>query len=208
MKKFRILGVIAILVLLVDGVSSFFAGWGEASDSFKEGVSWNLKEEPYRSMMGVSVEVNALETTRLDSIPNAYIKECVPYKIEKIRVPFILSPWSFIIGIIGVFALFAVFAGLYCLIRMLISISRRDVFTQKNVTRMRVFTYSLVAFYIVNGLMEWLAYMEVVKQVSLPGYEIKSFYLSGDWVSLVVIVLFTEIFAIGLKMKEEQDLTI
>ena len=32
--------------------------------------------------------------------------------------------------------------------------------------------------------------------------------MSEDWISLVVIVLFTEIFAVGVKMKEEQDLTI
>lgn len=29
--------------------------------------------------------------------------------------------------------------------------------------------------------------------------------MSEDWISLVVIVLFTEIFAVGVKMKEEQD---
>lgn len=134
--------------------------------------------------------------------------ENLPYKIDKVSVAIVPSTWSSIVFCFGAFAVLAILAGIYCLIRVLISISKRNVFTHDNVVRMRVFTYSLLAFSILNALMEWLNYIEVVKQVSLPGYEIKGFSMSEDWVSLVVIVLFTEIFAVGVKMKEEQDLTI
>lgn len=206
MKKFRILGIIAILVFVADFAFSFVSGWEEASDSFMEGVhSSQNPHEPFRS---ISVEVKPLETTRLDSIYNDLIKENVPYKIEKIRVPLIPSAWSFIVMFLGLFVSIALLAGLYCLIRLLISISKRDVFTHKNVLRIRVFTYSLVAFSILNSLIEWLEHVEATRQIAFSGYEIKSFNMSADWVSLVVIVLFTEIFAVGVKIKQEQDLTI
>lgn len=156
----------------------------------------------------VLVEVRPLETTNLDSLHNSIMNENLPYKIDKVSVAIVPSSWSRIVFCFGAFAVLAILAGIYCLIRVLISISKRNVFTHDNVVRMRVFTYSLLVFSILNALMEWLNYVEVVKQVSLPGYEIKGFSMSEDWISLVVIVLFTEIFAVGVKMKEEQDLTI
>ena len=42
------------------------------------------------------------------------------------------------------------FVGIYCLIRLLVSISKREVFTSDNVARLRFFTYSFAALY---GLM-------------------------------------------------------
>lgn len=209
MKKFRILGIIAILVFIVDFVFSFANGIEEASDSFMEGMdSGYKKEHPYDSFRSINVEVKPLETTRLDSLANSLVKENVPYKIKEIRVPFVTSIWSCIIMFFGTFAGFAVLGGLYCLVRLLISISKRDVFTPKNVVRMRFFTYSLVAFSFLHTLIEWFDYIEVVRQITFPGYEVKSFGMSADWVLLIVVVLFTEIFAVGVKMKEEQDLTV
>lgn len=209
MKKFRILGILAILVIVGDFVISFIAGWQEERDSFLVGYESARTENPtLYSPEAVLVEVRPLETTNLDSLHNSIMNENLPYKIDKVSVAIVPSSWSRIVFCFGVFAVLAILAGIYCLIRVLISISKRNVFTHDNVVRMRVFTYSLLVFSILNALMEWLNYVEVVKQVSLPGYEIKGFSMSEDWISLVVIVLFTEIFAVGVKMKEEQDLTI
>ena len=209
MKKFRILGILAILVSVGDFVISFIAGWQEERDSFLVGYESARTENPtLYSPEAVLVEVRPLETTNLDSLHNSIMNENLPYKIDKVSVAIVPSSWSRIVFCFGAFAVLAILAGIYCLIRVLISISKRNVFTHDNVVRMRVFTYSLLVFSILNALMEWLNYVEVVKQVSLPGYEIKGFSMSEDWISLVVIVLFTEIFAVGVKMKEEQDLTI
>lgn len=209
MKKFRILGILAILVIVGDFVISFIAGWQEERDSFLVGYESARTENPtLYSPEAVLVEVRPLETTNLDSLHNSIMNENLPYKIDKVSVAIVPSSWSRIVFCFGAFAVLAILAGIYCLIRVLISISKRNVSTHDNVVRMRVFTYSLLVFSILNALMEWLNYVEVVKQVSLPGYEIKGFSMSEDWISLVVIVLFTEIFAVGVKMKEEQDLTI
>ena len=209
MKKFRILGILAMLVIVGDFVISFTAGWQEERDSFLAGYKSVREESPsLYTPEAVLVEVRPLETTKLDSLHNSKVNENLPYKIDKVSVAIVPSAWSSILFCFGGFAVLAILAGIYCLIRVLISISKRNVFTHDNVVRMRVFTYSLLAYSILNALMEWLNYVEVVKQVSLPGYEIKDFSMSADWISLVVLVLFTEIFAVGVKMKEEQDLTI
>ena len=108
------------------------------------------------------------------------------------------------------FAMFAIipfFVGIYCLIRLLVSISKREVFTSDNVARLRFFTYSFAALYGLMTLHDWLNHLEAVKQVALQGYEVVASH-DTDFTSLVIIILFTEIFAAGVKIKEEQDLTI
>ena len=48
-----------------------------------------------------------------------------------------------------------------------------------------------------------------MNQISIPGYKIISYVgYSPDWVAIHLPILYAEIFAIGVKMKEEQDLTI
>ena len=205
MKKFRILGVLAIIVIVVEFIFSFAVGWESASDSFMEGYNSVYENRFYQT---ASVDLKPLSDTRLDSLSISLSKENVPYKIEKIRVPIVPSIWTSIITFFGVFFTFALLIGLYCLIRLFISISKRDVFTGRNVLRIRIFTYSLVAFSFLNSLTEWFNYLEVTKQIVLPGYEVKSFEMSADWLLLVIVVLFTEIFAVGVKLKQEQDLTI
>lgn len=209
MKKFRILGIVAILVIVLEFILSITASWKEVSDSFMEGYnSTQQKEHALDSYRSVAVGVRPLETTRLDSLTNSLTKENVPYKIEEVDVPIQPSVWSTIIMVFGGLSAFAILSGIYCLIRLLIAISKRDVFSKDNVVRIRVFTYSLVIFQFLNSLLEWLDHLEVTKQVVLKGYEIKGFHLSADWTLLVIMILFTEIFAVGVKIKEEQELTI
>ena len=209
MKKFRILGILAILVIVAESIFSISAGWKDASDSFMEGFnSTHQKEHSFVSYRSVSVAVRPLETTRLDSLTNSFTKENVPYRIEKVDVPILPSVWSYIFIFFGGLSGLAIFGGIYCLIRLLIAISKRNVFSQVNVVRIRVFTYSLVIFQFLNSLFEWLDHLEVTKQIALKGYEMKDFHLSADWTLLVVMILFTEIFAVGVKIKEEQDLTV
>ena len=208
MKKFRILGIVAILVIVLEFILSITASWKDASDSFMEGFNSTQRKEHALSYRSVAVSVRPLETTRLDSLTNSLTKENIPYKIVKVDVPIHPSIWSNIIIIFGGVSVFAILGGIYCLIRLLIAISKRDVFSNTNVIRIRVFTYSLVFFQFLNSLLEWLDYLEVTKQIALKGYEIKGFHLSADWTLLVIMILFTEIFAVGVKIEEEQELTI
>lgn len=209
MKKFRILGIVAILVIVVDLILfSIVVDRKDISDSFMEGFNSTHQKEHFESYRAVAVSVRPLETTRLDSLTNSYTKENVPYKIKEVDVPIYPSVWSTIIMVLGGLSALAVLPGIYCLIRLLIAISKRDVFSRMNIVRIRVFTYSLVIFQFLNSLLEWLDHLTVTKQIALKGYEIKDLHLSADWMLLVVLILFTEIFAVGVKIKEEQDLTV
>ena len=89
MKKFRILGILAILVIVGDFAISFTAGWQEERDSFLAGSKSARAETPaLYTPEGIPVEVRPLETTILDSLRNSKMDENLPYKIDKVSVLF------------------------------------------------------------------------------------------------------------------------
>ena len=103
--------------------------------------------------------------------------------------------------------LFALY-GFYCMIRVVISVSRGKVFTRENVNRMHLFVYSIILLGICMETYVYLLHKDAVSQIQFSGYELTSYALTFSWFSYLILALFTEIFAVGVKMKEEQDLTI
>lgn len=208
MNKFKLLGILTILVIIGDFSFSAMDNWDDFRDGFIEGYNNGQADKNFNTATEtVTVKVKALQMAQ-DSLVNRALKGKVPYRIEEIQVPFVPAPRSYIFSIIELIFAFALIYGTYSLIRMLISISHRRVFISKNVVRMRFFTYSFVLFVILSSLIEWLNNMEIIKQIEMPGYEVFGVKTVVSWTLLVIIILFTEIFAVGVKIKEEQDLTI
>ena len=100
------------------------------------------------------------------------------------------------------------FYGIYCLVRLVIAVVRGSVFTRPNVRRMRFFVYGVVVGGVWFELFRWFSYLAVTGSVDIPGYEVAYDGLKYSWLSYILLALFTEIFAAGVKIKEEQDLTI
>ena len=92
--------------------------------------------------------------------------------------------------------------------RTVVSVTRGEVFTQKNVRRMRLFIYSLLLAMACIELSQYMNYQMMADQIRLTGYEIASYSTKTHWFTYAILTLFTEIFAAGVKIKEEQDLTI
>ena len=55
---------------------------------------------------------------------------------------------------------------------------------------------------------EWLQYQIVSKQVVFEDWGISSFDWVVSWSDLFVMALIAEIFALGVKLQEEQEFTI
>ncbi len=100
--------------------------------------------------------------------------------------------------------------ALVLFVRLMISINRYDIFTWRNVRRLRLLGLALLLSFACELLTAWLGLRELGEVFSLRGYE---FSLS-DMVERITLVLglcsliVGEVFAIGLRLKEEQDLTI
>lgn len=95
-------------------------------------------------------------------------------------------------------------------VRLVISINKSDIFNWKNVRRLRLLGTALIISFCTALLPAYLTFRGVGKVFSVHGYNLDL----SDMVNTTTLVLgistliVAEVFAIGLKMKEEQDLTI
>lgn len=200
MKKIQVLAILIVVILvfsgLKGGINGVIDGWNEKQD----GLNPNL------ATVSVAVKVDKVLAT--DSLFNSAAKRYIPYHIETLKTKVEGSFWcvlvKFITGVVGLVFLY----GIYCLIKMIVAVTRREVFIRENVFRMRVFIYMIILMGVLFELERYCQYCEIVTQIHLAGYEVESFSFKYPWLSFLIIALFTEIFAIGVKIKEEQDLTI
>ena len=196
MKKFRILGIIAIIAILANFIGGLDEDWKDFKKGFEEGQSGatEMYESGHHMITRVKLNVKPLSGTTVDSLNNNRVDSPLPYTITEIETYAKPSAWHILV--MG-------------LIRLLISISRREVFIPANVLRLRWFAYTSASLKILTTIGEWLTGNAAMNQISIPGYKIISYVgYSPDWVAIILPILFAEIFAIGVKMKEEQDLTI
>ena len=198
MKAIKILAVLALVLFVVaevgDGIRGFRDGWNEAD--LKMHAPFTLKLEAENALV-------------LDTLKNQVDGKLLPYVMDRAEVDGLKYPawfgWGWLL--IMPFALLC-FYGFYCVVRVILSVSRGEVFTQENVRRMRFFAYPVMAAAFVLELYQWMLYDYMASQVMLEGYRVANYTLEYPLFCYIMLALFTEIFAVGVKLKEEQDLTI
>lgn len=208
MKKMRAIKILAILVFVMfmvtalkDAVPGLVDGWNEAGDS-QEYVG-----EKGTYMTDFSVKAVSKPVVE-DSLVNKAFDKKVPYFVTNIRTAVKTPSWYMIYqcgsALLGLLCIY----GFYCMARVVFSAIRSNVFTRKNVKRMRLFIYSVVSF---GGWLEggyYFLYRDWTSQLLLKGYEMESYSMKYPWLTFFILALFIEIFAVGVKLKEEQELTI
>ena len=207
MKKFRVLGIISIIAMVVgiainfdDGLRSFNEGRKEGENSYK-----SIPDNLYR----VSLKVVPIEGISNDSIFNQAANRKVPYQVSEITTYTQPSKWITLVMIMSGLSMFAFIFGFYFFIRFLIEVSKRNVFCEANVWRIRFFVYSYTAIVVSMELFAWIAGSAAIAQTQIPGYQIIDHAeASPAWLPVIMMIILAECFAIGVKMKEEQDLTI
>lgn len=211
MKHISLLGILAILII----IGEFIFSLPDMSKEFQEG--FNDGYEQNKIVMAENGTVKkiehfhrvSVEVTPIESIPADTLQATIPYQTSQIEC-YIEPSTSFLIFSPAILiGLLAVLYGMYSLIRLLIRISRKDVFSRKNIWWLRWFTYSYTGFCAILGLLNLMLEQSALQQINIPGYTVDGITsLEIDWGTLAVMILLTEIFAVGVKLKEEQDLTI
>ena len=209
MNKFRILGVIAIIAIIANFFGGLDENWRDFKKGFEDGHNSAMEiYEPGRHIIphhatSVKLNVEPLPETTVDSLSNNRVDWTLPYTVTEIETYAKPSAWYILVIGLAIPGLFFFLIGFYSLIRLLISISRRKVFTPANVLRLRWFAYTSASLKILTTIGEWLTGNAAMNQISIPGYKIISYVgYSPDWVAIILPILFAEIFAIGVKMKE------
>lgn len=212
MKHLSILGILAIFAL---ALNLYFA-IGSNFNDFKQGFEDGQKSSAYDTQAdshGFRAEIRVTPiSTSSDSLnlqlPGKTVK--APYQISEITCLIKETPTmliTIIFSALGVIVL-SVY-GVYSLIRVLICITRQDIFSRRNIRWLRWIAYGQLAVTSLSFLLNWSIEQTVLAQVSLPGYQVTGVTpIPLQWESVILIVLLTEIFATAVKIKEENDLTI
>lgn len=101
-------------------------------------------------------------------------------------------------------------AGRPLLLRLVIAINRSEIFSWNNVHRLRKVGTLLLLGFLLQGAQLWLLFHRLDDVFAMQGYSLslrEAITLSNLLLGLVALIV-AEVFAIGLKLKEEQELTI
>lgn len=182
-------------------------------DSFKDSVANEVFEtsndKKEREDTAFDFYVVKKDDYPVDSAFNQKQNAASPYIIKKITTPVSLPFYVEIIMILIALPIL-VLAGfmLVYFVKLIISVLKRDIFIRENVRRIRVFSYGLLGMYIFIYFVEYFAYRMAESQLIIEGYKIDNYLEFTSIMDLLLLVLFAEIFSMGVRIKEEQDLTI
>src|SRR5574344_1163118 len=208
MKKVIVAGVLAIVCL---GLDIILAATSFGLDDFEEGYNAGYNAVENASKKVKEEDENALETILYNAPVEIFVSGLNPDNKDVSRIVRTI-PFSVPMAIFNSFRIICLFVcvySIYCIIRLLISVYRNQIFNNKNVFRIRIFAYASLSYSLLNTCYEHAANAQILKTVVLTDYKIRNYAFSEtDYATIAVIILLAETFAVGVKIKEEQDLTI
>ena len=190
-----LLSTSTVISLMVQAVS---AGFKAGYESVEKGKELNIPSDLFAETGSV---------TNLKNSSQASIKPI----ISLIEAPTTGSSLSRTAN--GITTLISVLASIFCLIQffyLIRNINRGDIFSWKNVKFLRKLGVSLILLFICSFTTIMIGNYEAAQVLELKGCEYSNIFAFSEPTFILgfIALLVAEVFAVGLKMKEEQDLTI
>lgn len=210
----RRLNILCLLVFLVFCYSVFNMG-RDFGHGFSEGMkishSGNQSVEQainFRIATLMPKDFSSFKDSVYNEKTGSYVPVAYTQMVTNVKVD--RSTWMMVAQVIsGLLAVFAIIASTVLFIQLIVAINKSDIFNWKNVRRLRWLGVALLLNFISEAVPALMNDYELSSVFSLSGYSMET---SIDSVMLVILGLVSlivgEVFAIGLKIKEEQDLTI
>lgn len=224
----RRLNIFCVLVLLVLGYSvvetAYYMGIGmkagmeasqeimesgdkEAMESFRE-----LGGMEYIGLIPRSLNKGVMKLLS-DSIYNEKSGEYVPVMYSSMAVSVRTNrSWASSVasGMLGLLTFVAIIWAIVLFFKLIVAVNRSRIFNWQNVRRLRRMGLLLIAGFGCSFLSSYLSLCNLREALVLQNYDLSI----SDLVSTTILVIgltaliVAEVFAIGLKLQEEQDLTI
>ena len=197
-----LLSTSTVISLMVQAVSAGFkAGY--------ESVEKELNISDYKIVCTMPSDLFA-ETGSVTNLKNSSQASIKPI-ISLIEAPTTGSSLSRTAN--GITTLISVLASIFCLIQffyLIRNINRGDIFSWKNVKFLRKLGVSLILLFICSFTTIMIGNYEAAQVLELKGCEYFNIFAFSEPTFILgfIALLVAEVFAVGLKMKEEQDLTI
>lgn len=206
--KLNILCILLLVAFAGCMYNGFLGGIEGSNDAARGDIKNKLKPLFYVNV--VPTEGNELN----DSIPSTIQQgNFLKYHITSIKIEQENTSkdtiFNILTGIIAIPFSLICLAALYCFIRLILSIRKKDIFNPSNVFRVRLISATIIAASIIRTLMKYINYDIATHSIQLSGYQIESVQIPWSmFLSALLLAVFAEIYAQAIKLKEEQDLTI
>ncbi len=218
-KKLNLLCALIFLVLIASFFNAFritMLGFRDGYNTTKTDIENHTYDNQLLSFKPIFLfptEISAMKdsvtnTVTGERIPVTYTEIGVfskidPDKSEKIGASLLPAVTGFLRGILGI-------AAIVVFIRFVYRINKSEIFDWRNVKRLRRLGIYLCIAYLCKFVTIYMQSVELSKSFAIDGYELD--YCAGlsnpDLLLGLLSLVFAEVFAIGLRLKEEQDLTI
>jgi len=210
--KLTALSILATLAYCLLIFNSFADGWDDFKLGFEEGLK-GLKVQTY------FVDMKAKESfsTFPDSIPNIKTGKNIHIRYDKAQVRVALTPnsekciakYQIIQTSISFIIFFIVIYIPILFFKLMRRLTHEVVFDRKNISYLRKIAISLLVYFLVNLILNYIYYLINFALFNFNDYTIQKEPTDMIWPLLaVVLLLFTEILSKGSKIQEEQKLTI
>ncbi len=224
-RRLMIFTYLLLIALCANTVYQTWSSWHEISTSFMEGMNEGLSMNERHNGQPATASVveagkrvydvtlfqkQAQNQLLRDSVYDVNTGKYIPVEITKVNL---IVPdksanwWDILFGICTLFILIAVIGWFLALIN---SVRKAEIFTDLNISRLRKIGSGLVLIGIIYILVQYLDTSLLQKELDLANYN----FSTGGTLDLsvftngIIAFLVAEAFAIGLKMKNEQELTI
>lgn len=220
----RRLNILCLIVMLVLGFSVLHVGYYffigakigvEAATENRGDMSrlHDVMNMQYISLLPKSLSLEGSGDLFIDSVYNEKSATYVPATCSSLIVSVETHPstWSKIADkLFPPLQMVLYIWAIVLFIRLVISINKSDIFNWRNVRRLRRIGGVLIIAFCCTGITAYLNLSSVEEVFSMRGYELSLSDMLDTTILVVGLcsLIVGEIFAIGLKMKEEQDLTI
>ncbi len=135
----------------------------------------------------------------------------IPYSIDTITTYVENNDWKYVVIVPSLLLLAFCFLliAIYKFICFIRDITKGNIFIKQNYKRLKWVSWAMALLFLYDTVKAYMEYNVIENIVSIPNYQLESLKLHWNvlWVALV-FALFAQVFALGIKMKEEQELTI
>jgi hypothetical protein len=213
-KKINLICVLIFVALIM----SLFENFNIVSTSFKAG--WHQAEEYQLTGESrfdadfVSLHLYPKDLYALtDSVVNQKTGEQMPLLLTETQVLYNiqLSPWLWaVIYLSGIIDWILAIMAIVTFIRLIVNINHAQIFAWSNVKLLRKLGFQLLGIYLMVVIMVITDCMAAYQNIEIAGYAPNWMigFTNSNLLFALVSLLAAEVFAMGLRLQEEQDLTI
>ncbi|NDW13077.1 DUF2975 domain-containing protein [Bacteroides sp. 214] len=210
------LNILCVLIFLVLGYSTYQSGYSSGR-ALRLGMdigktkNKELLQRVY-NMHSVGLMPKS-EHFLADSVYNEKTDTYLPASYSLLAVSIDAnagSGYPIMLVIFSLLSFIAMVTAIIFFILLVVSVNRSDIFTWKNISRIRWVGYMLI-LYFVSNLVPILLTETLLKGVlSIKGYmlDFSELITTTSLILGIASLIIAEVFAVGLKMKEDQELTI